>query len=283
MELMKMIPDKKNKSNELIRAIVIGAGGRMGRRIIDILSKTDETIVVGGTEIKGSPLVGKDIGAIAGIGEINILISDDLEDIIYNGDVIIDFTQPETTMESCKLAASNKKDMVIGTTGLSEKQMDEIKNYSKDIRIVQAPNMSVGVNVMFKLIKEAAVFLGDGYDFEITEAHHRFKKDAPSGTALKMAEILAKTTNRDLNQVGVYGRKGVTGERTDQEIGIHVIRGGDIAGDHTVTFCGMGERIQLTHIAHNRDNFARGAVKAAIWLSDKNPGMYSMMDVLGIK
>lgn len=274
---------KKNNTNNQIRAIVTGAGGRMGGRIVHAISETDGIKNTGGTEQKGSPFIGKDIGSVAGVEGSNIPISDSLESIIQDGDVIIDFTLPEATMENVRLAASNKKDIIIGTTGLSGVQMDEIKKCSGDIRIVQAPNMSVGVNVLFKLIKEAALALGEGYDIEITEAHHRFKKDAPSGTALKIADILSSTMNRDLSKVAVYGRKGMTGERTDQEIGIHVIRGGDIAGDHTVTFCGMGERLQLTHIAHNRDNFARGAVRAALWLSDKKPGLYNMMDVLGLK
>ncbi len=266
-----------------IKAIVAGAGGRMGKRIAQIISETEGICIAGGTEIKGSALVGKDLGHVIGTGNNNINISDSLEKIINNGDVIIDFTAPEATMENLKAAVSNKKDMVIGTTGLSKEQLNEIKDASKNIRIVQAPNMSVGINVLFKLIKEAAEALGEGYDIEITEAHHRFKKDAPSGTAVKIADILARATNRDINKVAVYGRKGMTGGRTDEEIGIHVIRGGDIAGDHSVTFCGMGERIQLSHVAHNRDNFARGAIKAALWLSDKKPGLYDMMDVLGLK
>tara|TARA_B100000315_G_scaffold254696_1_gene296314 strand:- start:3581 stop:4387 length:807 start_codon:yes stop_codon:yes gene_type:complete len=266
-----------------IKAIIAGAGGRMGKRIAQIISETGGIALSGGTEVKGSVLVGKNLGHVTGTGNNNIKISDRMEEIINNGDVVIDFTTPEATMENLKAAASNTKDMIIGTTGLSNEHLNEIKKASQNIRIVQAPNMSVGVNVLFKLVKEAAAALSDGYDIEITEAHHRFKKDAPSGTAVKIADILAKATGRDINKVGVYGRKGMTGERTDQEIGIHVIRGGDIAGDHTVTFCGMGERIQLSHVAHNRDNFARGAVKAALWLSYKKPGLYDMMDVLGLK
>ena len=266
-----------------IKVIVAGVGGRMGKRIAQIISETGGIDLSGGTEVKGSVLVGKDLGHVTGTGNNSINISDKMEKIINNGDVIIDFTTPEATMENLKAAASNKKDMIIGTTGLSNEHLNEIKKASKNIRIVQAPNMSVGVNVLFKLIKEAAAALNDGYDIEITEAHHRFKKDAPSGTATRIAEILAKVTNRDIDKVGVYGRKGMIGERSDQEIGIHVIRGGDIAGDHTVTFCGKGERVQLSHVAHNRDNFARGAVKAALWLSYKKPGLYDMMDVLGLK
>ena len=271
-----------NNDNQ-IRAIVAGVGGRMGKRIAHIISETEGISLSGGTEIKGADLVGQDLGAVTGAGRNDISVSDSLENIVNNGDVIIDFTTPEATMENLKTAVSNKKDMVIGTTGLSKEQLEEIRKSSEKIRIVQAPNMSVGVNVLFKLVKEAAEALNDGYDIEITEAHHRFKKDAPSGTAAKIAEILAKATSRDINEVGVYGRKGIIGERTEQEIGIHVIRGGDIAGDHTVTFCGMGERVQFSHVAHNRDNFARGAVRAALWLSDKEPGLYDMMDVLGLK
>jgi len=266
-----------------IKAIVAGAGGRMGKRIAQIISETRGITLKGGTELKGSVLVGKDLGHVTGTGNNNINISNRMEEIINNGDVIIDFTSPEATMENLKIAVSYKKDIIIGSTGLSKEHLSEINKASKKIRIVQAPNMSAGVNVLFKLVKEAAASLKDGYDIEITEAHHRFKKDAPSGTAVKIADILAKATKRDINKVGVYGRKGMIGERTDQEIGIHVIRGGDIAGDHTVTFCGMGERVQLSHVAHNRDNFARGAVRAALWLSHKKPGLYDMMDVLGLK
>lgn len=273
----------KSTGDNPIRVIVVGAGGRMGKRIIHIIFETAGTEIVGGTELKGSPFIGKDIGEVAGIGVKGIPVSDNLESIITSGDIIIDFTHPEATISNLKLAASYKKDMVIGTTGLSKEQMDEIEKCSGEIRIVQSPNMSVGVNVLFKLIEEAAKALGDQYDIEITEAHHRHKKDAPSGTALKIAEILAGATNRDLNKVAVYGRKGIIGERGEKEIGIHVIRGGDIAGDHSVIFCGVGERLQISHIAHNRDNFARGAVRAALWLSNKGPGLYNMLDVLGLK
>ncbi len=273
----------KGSGDDQIRVIVIGAGGRMGKRIIHVISETLGIEIAGGTELQGSSLIGKDIGEVAGIGGNGISISDNLESIINQGDTIIDFTHPETTIANIKLAASYKKGMVIGTTGLSQEQMDQIKEYSKKIGVVQSPNMSVGVNVLFKLIEEAAKALGDKYDIEIIEAHHRHKKDAPSGTALKIAEILARATKRNLNEVAVYGRKGMIGERGDKEIGIHVILGGDIAGDHTVTFCGIGERVQLSHVAHNRDNFARGAVRAALWLSNKSPGLYNMHDVLGLK
>lgn len=266
-----------------IKAIVAGIGGRMGQRIAQIISETEGISLSGGTEVAGSDLIGKDIGSVTGTGENSNKVSDSMESIIPGGDVIIDFTAPQATMNNVKVAAANKKDMVIGTTGLSQEQLDEIKSSSQNIRIVQAPNMSVGVNVLFKLVAEAAQALSSGYDIEITEAHHRFKKDAPSGTAVKIAEILARETKRDINKVAVYGRKGITGERTDEEIGIHVIRGGDIAGDHSVTFCGMGERLQISHIAHNRDNFARGSIKAALWLAFKKPGLYDMMDVLGLK
>ena len=271
--------DKENA----IRAIVIGCGGRMGKGIIQVLSKTKGIRLVGGTERNNSSLIGKDLGEVSGIGIMNTPISDNLANIINHGDVLIDFTQPETTMANVELAALNKKDMVIGTTGLSQHQIDQIKKHSRDIRIVQSPNMSVGVNVLFQLVEDAAHALGANYDIEIIEAHHRHKKDAPSGTALKIAEILAHATKRDLRKVAVYGRKGITGERRKEEIGIHVIRGGDIAGDHTIAFCGEGERVQLTHIAHNRNIFAQGAVLAALWLSDKKPGLYNMRDVIGLK
>lgn len=185
-------------------------------------------------------------------------------------------------MKIASKAAEKKKAMVIGTTGLSRENLAELQELAKNMVIVQAPNMAIGVNVLFKITEKVASILGDDYDIEIVEAHHRMKKDAPSGTALKLGEMAAKGVNRDLNEVGVYERYGIIGERTDKEIGIQTIRGGDIVGEHTVYFAGPGERIELTHRAHNRDNFARGAALAAAWVSGKENGMYTMFDVLGL-
>jgi 4-hydroxy-tetrahydrodipicolinate reductase len=197
--------------------------------------------------------------------------------------VLIEFTHPEPTLANLKGAAAEGKAVVIGTTGLNPQQVGELKGMAQKTRVVFAPNMSVGVNLMFKVVENIAKVLTEGYDVEIVEAHHRLKKDAPSGTALKLAQIIAQALGRDLEKVGVYGRKGITGERTKDEIGIMTVRAGDIVGEHTVTFCGIGERLEVIHRAHNRDNFARGAVRAAQWIVNQPPGLYDMQDVLGLK
>jgi 4-hydroxy-tetrahydrodipicolinate reductase len=197
--------------------------------------------------------------------------------------VLVEFTHPEPTIKHLKEAAAAGKAMVIGTTGLSPQQVEELKGLATKTRVVFAPNMSVGVNLMFKVVEQIAQVLSEGYDVEIVEAHHRLKKDAPSGTALKLAQIIAQALGRDLEKVGVYGRQGITGERTKEEIGIMTVRAGDIVGEHTVTFCGIGERLEVIHRAHNRDNFARGAVRAAQWIVAQPPGLYDMQDVLGLK
>ena len=267
----------------MVKVIVTGAAGRMGSRIISIINETGGIKLVGVTEKRGSKSIGKDSGELAGIGKNNISISDDITEIIKGCDVIIDFTSPASSLENLYAAAEEKKAIVIGTTGFSEEQLKKIKDLSKEIRCVLSPNMSVGVNVMFKVIRDMAKILADEYDIEIIEAHHRFKKDAPSGTAMKMAEILADSVKRDLLKVGVYARKGVIGERKKEEIGIQTIRAGDIVGEHTVMFGGLGERLEITHKAQSRDNFARGAVKAALWIVGMPHGIYDMQDVLGLR
>ncbi|MCB2183908.1 MAG: 4-hydroxy-tetrahydrodipicolinate reductase [Desulfobulbaceae bacterium] len=266
----------------MTKVIVAGAAGRMGRRIGYMVTQNSDLHLVGGFEQEGSPFVGQDMGDVGGYGNQGIPIAAGLESIIDQGDVIIDFTFHEATMKFAKIAAAHKKAMVIGTTGLSQENLADLKVLAKDIVIVQAPNMAVGVNVLFKITQKVAEILGNDYDIEIVEAHHRMKKDAPSGTALKLGEMAALGVGRDLQKVGVYERNGIIGERTDDEIGIQTIRGGDIVGEHTVYFAGPGERIELTHRAHNRDNFARGAAVAAAWVSGKANGMYSMFDVLGL-
>jgi 4-hydroxy-tetrahydrodipicolinate reductase len=197
--------------------------------------------------------------------------------------VLIEFTHPGPTLEHLKDVAGAGKAMVIGTTGLSAAQVAELKNLAAKTRVVFAPNMSVGVNLMFKVVEDIARVLREGYDVEIVEAHHRLKKDAPSGTALKLAQVIAQGLDRDLEQVGVYARKGIIGERTKEEIGIQTVRAGDIVGEHTVIFGGVGERLEIIHRAHSRDNFARGAVRAAIWIVGRPNGFYDMQDVLGLK
>jgi|SRR5208283_294003 len=265
------------------RIIVAGATGRMGSRIAALSKEYPEVQLCGALERKESKDIGRDVGLLLGTGETKVLISDALENIIGDGDVVIDFTIPFATMQNAKIAAENGKAMVIGTTGFSKDEIEGLRQWSGKIPIVLAPNMSVGVNLLFKVLKDVARVLGDDYDIEIIEAHHRMKKDAPSGTALKMAQVIADAVQRNLDEVGVYSRKGIIGERTKQEIGIQTVRAGDIVGEHTVLFGGLGERIEITHKASSRDTFARGALKAAIWVADRRPGLYDMQDVLGIK
>ncbi len=267
----------------MVRAIVSGAAGRMGGRIIHMLADAQGIELAGALEQPGNPQVGKDVGEVVGLPQTGIMVGGSLAEVLPQGDVLIEFTQPEPTLEHLKEAAAVGLAMVIGTTGLSPQQVAELKGLAGKTRVVFAPNMSVGVNLMFKVVEDIARVLNDGYDVEIVEAHHRLKKDAPSGTALKLAQVIARALGRDLDKVGVYGRKGITGERPKDEIGIMTVRAGDIVGEHTVTFCGIGERLEIIHRAHNRDNFARGAVRAAQWLVDQPAGLYDMQDVLGLK
>jgi 4-hydroxy-tetrahydrodipicolinate reductase len=264
-----------------IRAVVVGAAGKMGNRIIHIINETPSIILDHAIERSDHPAIGKDIGEIIGLGRMNIPLEGDLKK--GRGDVIINFSNPKASIESLEFAIEINSAIVIGTTGLSSEQMERIKELSRDVRCVFSPNMSVGVNVMFKIVQEVTQVLGPEYDIEIFEAHHRLKKDSPSGTAAKLGELIAKAMGRDFGQVGVYGRKGMVGERTKEEIGMQVIRAGDIVGEHTVLFGGIGERLEIIHRAHSRDNFARGAVRAALWVVNQPNGLYDMQDVLGLK
>lgn len=266
----------------MIKIAVTGAAGRMGRAIISAILSNGQVELTGALEREDSPSIGKDAGELAGKEKAGVKITGDREKAFKKADVIIDFTTPEVTMKNLEDAATLKKAIVIGTTGFSFSQRDTIKELSQETKIVLAPNMSVGVNLLLKLCEEAARVLSD-YDIEIIEAHHRHKKDAPSGTAIRIAEVIANAVNRDLEKVAVYERKGIIGERKPEEIGIQTIRAGDIVGDHTVIFGAVGERIELTHKASSRDTFALGAVKAAIWLKDRPAGLYDMQDVLGLK
>ena len=267
----------------MLKSIVVGASGRMGNRIIHAINETEGIELVGGVEFKGHPAIGRDAGEAVGLGKLNIDIKDNLEEVVHMGDVIIDFTNNTASMDHLKVAAENNIPIVIGSTGFSPQQMEEARELSKKTRCVISPNMSAGVNLLFQIIRNIAVVLKDEYDIEIIEAHHRFKKDSPSGTAMKIAQILAETLKRDIDEVGVYGRKGNIGERTQKEIGIQAVRAGDIVGDHTVIFGGLGERLEVTHRAHSRDGFARGAVKAAKWVVHQENGLYDMQDVLGLR
>ena len=267
----------------MLKVIVCGAAGKMGRRICSIVLEDENLELAGAVEAKGSKFVGKDIGLVCSSEPVNLNIVDDLGVVIDKGNVVIDFTTPEATVEHVRVAADKDKPIVIGTTGLNGEQVKEIEKFSAIVPIVFAPNMSLGVNILFKLVGDIARVLGESYDVEIVEMHHRYKVDAPSGTALKLAEYAAEGLGVNLEEAGVFGRKGRIGERKPKEIGVMSLRGGDVVGEHTVIFAGLGERIELTHRASSRDTFARGAIKAARWVVDKVPGLYSMLDVLGLK
>ncbi len=266
----------------MIKVIVAGAAGRMGCRLVSLIKDSTALMLAGAIEGKDNPALGEDAGEIAGSGHAGIPITDDLSTLMERGEVVIDFSAPEATLAHMHTAVKYRRAMVIGTTGFSASALEELKALAKQIPCVFSPNMSVGVNLLYKVVGEMAKTLGEDYDIEIIEAHHRLKKDAPSGTALRIAEVLARSVNRDLNHVGVYARKGLIGERTKGEIGIQTIRAGDIVGDHTVLFGGMGERIEVTHRASSRDTFARGALRAARWIVRQPPGLYDMMDVLSL-
>jgi 4-hydroxy-tetrahydrodipicolinate reductase len=267
----------------MIKLTVCGAAGRMGSRIIALLKDYPEIKLVGAVESKDNPRLGNDAGVVAGIGQLGIKIVDDIEKVIDNTDIAVNFTNPEATIEHLKIVKEYKKSIVIGTTGFDNNQISLIQETSKEIPIVLSPNMSIGVNLLFKILKDVAKVLGDDYDVEIIEVHHRMKKDAPSGTAIKIAKVISEALGRNFDEVAVYARKGIIGERTKKEIGIQTVRAGDIVGEHTVIFGGLGERIEIVHKASSRDTFARGALKAVLWLYGKPAGLYDMGDVLGIK
>lgn len=266
-----------------IPVVVAGAAGRMGGRIICLAVDDPELQVVGCFEREGHPLTGREAGQVTGCGPIGLKIAPGLAAVIDGAEVIIDFTEPKASLNHLEQAAARGKAMVIGTTGMSAEQLAEVRRLSERTRCVMAPNMSAGVNVMFKIVAQVAAVLGTGYDIEIVEAHHRMKKDAPSGTAVKLAQLAAEALGRDLARVGRFERKGIIGARTAEEIGVQTLRGGDIVGEHTVMFAGVGERLEIIHRATSRDNFARGALRAAKWVVGRPPGLYDMQDVLGLK
>ena len=266
----------------MLGVIVCGAAGRMGSTLVRLVHESRDLKLVGSVESAGHPNVGKDAGEIAGVGKLGVPIVADLDPLLKNQSVVVEFTAPEATLEHARMAAQKNIPIVIGTTGLNPKQQAEIKKLAATGRILISANMSLGVNLLVSLLGKVAGILGDDYDVEIIEAHHRFKKDAPSGTALAMAEPIARALKRDLDSAGVCGRKGIVGERTKQEIGLLSIRAGDIVGEHTVIFGGLGERIEFIHRAQSRETFARGALRAAQWLAKQKKGLYSMQDVLGL-
>ncbi|MCW8828192.1 MAG: 4-hydroxy-tetrahydrodipicolinate reductase [Gammaproteobacteria bacterium] len=267
----------------MTRIAVTGAAGRMGRNLIEATHQA-EGVSLGAAIVRaGSSLVGADAGEMAGVGPLGVQIVDSLEAACDDFDVLIDFTLPEVTEHNVAFCRANGKKIVIGTTGLDDAQKAQLAEAGNDIAVVFAPNMSVGVNLSLKLLQMAAKVLGDEVDIEVIEAHHRYKIDAPSGTALAMGEAVAETLGRDLKECAVYGREGRTGERDRKTIGFETIRAGDIVGEHTVMFAGIGERIEITHKASSRMTFAKGAVRAAGWLAQKEKGLFDMQDVLSLK
>ena len=262
--------------------VVAGAAGRMGSRLIALLQEDRELRLVGALEAPGHPALLKDAGEVAGIARLNVPLTADPEGAIGKDRILIEFSIPDASLAHLRLCARDGARAVIGTTGFSAAQRDEVERLAKHAAILVSPNMSLAVNVAFHVLAEVARMLGDDYDVEITEIHHRFKKDAPSGTALRMAEVVAAALGRDLTKTAVYGRHGLPGERTKKEIGILSLRSGDVVGEHTVSFGALGERLELTHRAHSRDTFARGALRAARFIATASPGLYSMQDVLGL-
>ena len=272
----------KQQDNKIINIGVIGAGGRMGRMLIEAVQNNPQTTLIAAIERQGSSLVGADAGEVAAIGNLDVKIVDDLVSVIGNIDVLIDFSLPEATAQNMQTCAEHKVAMVIGTTGFNEQQEQVLTEASTHIPIVYAGNYSTGVNLSLKLLAMAAKAFGNDADVEVIEAHHKHKIDAPSGTAYMMAEAVAEARGQDLKDVAVYGREGQTGARKQGDIGIHAIRGGEIIGDHTVMFIADGEVIEITHRARARMTFAAGAVRATTWVIEQQAGQYNMQDVLGL-
>jgi len=265
----------------MLRVAIAGASGRMGRMLIEAVQNAPDCTLAGALAHAGNPLIGQD--ATAWLGHASgVPVTDDLAIGLADAQVLIDFTRPEGTLAHLAACRERGIPLVIGTTGFSEAQKTQIAEAAKDVGVVLAPNMSVGVNVVLKLLDMAAKALSEGYDIEIVEAHHRHKVDAPSGTALAMGEAVAQALGRDLKTHAIYGREGVTGERDAKTIGFATVRGGDIVGDHTVLFAGTGERVEISHKATSRVGFAQGSLRAARFLNGRAPGLYSMADVLGI-
>lgn len=267
----------------MMRIAVVGAAGRMGKALIEAVCQTEGMSLTAAIVQPGSSLIGADAGELAGVGKLDVQLVDKLSSVKDSFDLLIDFTSPESTMSNLDFCAAHGKKIVIGTTGLSENQKLHLTACAKQTAVVFAPNMSVGVNVCFKVLDLVARTLGDEYDVEVIETHHRHKVDSPSGTALRLGEVVADALGRDLKECAVYGREGQIGARTQKEIGFETIRAGDVVGDHTVLFATEGERIEITHKASSRMTFAKGAVRAAAWLAEKSTGQYDMQDVLGLR
>jgi 4-hydroxy-tetrahydrodipicolinate reductase len=266
-----------------VRVAVAGTSGKMGGRLVHLIHESKDLELVGGLERSGHPAIGRDVGEVVGLGPLGAPLEDDLKVLVSKIDLLFEFTIPQASLEHLRVMAEHGKSMVLGTTGFSAVQLTEIRDLARRLPLFMAPNMSLAINVMYKLIADAAKLLGPEFDVEIIEAHHRFKVDAPSGTAVRMAEILAHTLERDMERVGVYGRKGIVGQRKDEEIAVLSLRAGDLTGDHTVMFGGIGERLEIVHRTQSRDAFGRGALRAARWIVQQPPGLYDMQDLLGLK
>jgi len=266
-----------------MRIAVSGVSGRMGRALVEACHRHPDLRLGAALDRAGSPALGQDAGELVGLGRLGVRVVDDLGAVLGDFDALVDFTRPDAALAYLDACHRAGKPMVIGTTGFDAAGKERIARAANDMAIVFAPNMSVGVNLSLKLLDLAARVLGDEVDVEIIEAHHRHKVDAPSGTALRMGEVVAAALGRSLQDCAVYGREGVTGERARSTIGFATVRGGDIVGDHTVLFAGDGERVEITHKASSRMTFANGALRAALWLRSRKSGLYDMQDVLGLR
>lgn len=266
----------------MVNVVVTGAAGRMGTQIVRLVRATEGMAVSGAVERPG-PAVGQDAGALAGLGPIGVAVVDDLGKALGGASAVIDFTSHDASARHAEVCAERGVPLVIGSTGFTPEAKARVAAAARKVPIVLSPNMSVGVNVLFELVRQAARILGDGYDVEIVELHHKRKRDAPSGTAVRLGEVAAEALGRDPKDALAYARHGILGERPPWQIGVQTLRGGDVVGEHTVFFCGEGERVELTHRATSRDQFARGAVRAAQWIAGRPPGLHDMADVLGLR
>ncbi len=266
----------------MVKVVVTGAAGRMGTQIVRLVRATEGMAVAGAVERPG-PAIGQDAGALAGLGPIGVAVVDDLAKALPGADAVIDFTSHEASARHAEVCAERGVPLVIGSTGFTPDAKARVAAAARRVPIVLSPNMSVGVNVLFELVRQAAKVLGDGYDVEIVEIHHKKKRDAPSGTAVRLGEVAAEALGRDPKDALAFSRHGILGERPPWQIGVQTLRGGDVVGEHTVYFCGEGERLELTHRATSREQFARGAVRAAQWIAGRPAGLHDMADVLGLR
>ncbi|BAO44430.1 4-hydroxy-tetrahydrodipicolinate reductase [Thiolapillus brandeum] len=267
----------------MINVAVVGAAGRMGKALVKAVNETEGLALGVATEYPDSSLIGADAGELAGIGRLGVAVTADLTASVEDFDVVIDFSRPEATLNHLAVCRTHGKQLVIGTTGFSDEQKQQIADAAEEIAIVFAPNMSVGVNLCFKLLDIAARVMGEESDIEIIEAHHRHKVDAPSGTAIRMGEVVADALGRDLDKVAVYGRHGITGERKRETIGFETIRAGDVVGEHTVWFAAEGERVEIAVKSSSRMTYANGSARAVLWLQGRDRGLFDMQDVLGLR